>query len=733
MCQLLADCMKKIFLSIVLISALTAVNCFSQNKNSDSLLILLKQDRQDTIKVKHLIAYARELAYSNPDTAILLCKEAIKIVTPVASSEFIHVQYGSEEYSIESLRLKAIGSLGNCYFMKADFLSALESYTQALKIAEKIKNKKSIAAYLGNLGNVYSIQGNYPKALDFLSRALKINEELHDQAGEGTTLLNIGSIYLHLGDYEKALKYDLKALELTKKDGSNKVKETVLGNIGIIYRHQGKYEEAMKYNIMAFDIAAADGNKIGMGSQLGSIGEIYTAQKDYANALKYHLKSLSLVEELGDKNEMALNMGFIGELYLTTGDFKNAEYYLKKSHALYKNIGVLDNLGDVESLLSRLYDTTGRYKEAITHYKEAMRIKNVIYNEQNEKQMVQKEMSLEFEKKEALIQAAHDKQIAIAETEKKKQQIIFWCVIAVLLISVGFTAVVFRSLRITRKQKAIIESQKNVVQQQKEIVEKQNEKILDSITYAQSIQQSILIDEGDIRKFLPDSFVYYQPKDIVSGDFYWLSKMEDKIIIAAVDCTGHGVPGAFMSMMGNALLHQIVNENRVTSPSEILRLLNIGIYNSLRQGQNRALSKDGMDIALCCIDYKTRELQYAGAQQPLYIMAEGELVVINGDRLSVGGGFRQFNSDPMKTSYTSHVFPLKENMAIYLFTDGYLDQFGGEHRKKMGVQQFKQLLLNSRHLSMREQKEVIASAHNQWRGNATQTDDILVVGIKLST
>jgi tetratricopeptide (TPR) repeat protein len=722
---------KKLFLLILSIS-LFAVSNIAQNADNDSLLNLIRQDKQDTLKAKHLIAYARNMAYINPDTAIILCKEALQLVTPVTTPEFSNVKAGTEVYAIELIRLKAIGSLGNCYFMKSDFFKALECYTQALKIAEKLNHKKSIAAYSGNLGNVYSLQGNYPKALDYLSKALKINEELNDQGGVATTLLNIGSIYLYLEDYEKSLQYDLKALKLSEKTDNNKVKETVLGNIGIIYRHQGKYEDAMKYNTMAFDVAKADGNKSGMGSQLGSIGEIYTATKDYTNALKYHFKSLALAEEVGDKNEIALNLGFIGELYMLTGDFKKAEDYLKRSHELYKVIGVLDNLAEVQSSLSHLYDTTGRYKEALTHYKEAMRIKNQIYNEKNEKKIVQKEMTLEFEKREALTKSVHEKQLAIAEAEKKRQWIVFWCVIVVLAVSVGFAAVVLRSLRITRKQKEIIEAQKNVVQKQKEIVEKQNEKILDSITYAQSIQQSILIEEDDIRRFLPDSFVFYKPKDIVSGDFYWFSKLDDKIIVAAVDCTGHGVPGAFMSMIGNTLLHQVVNENGVTSVSEILRQLNIGIYNALRQGTNRALSKDGMDIALCCIDYKTKELHFSGAQQPLYIVNDNELIVVNGDRNSVGGGYRLMNSDPMKTNYASHTFSLINNMTIYFSTDGYLDQFGGEHRKKLGLQEFKNLLLRNRHLSMQAQKSALIAAHDAWKGNNAQIDDILVMGIRIT-
>ncbi len=268
---------------------------------------------------------------------------------------------------------------------------------------------------------------------------------------------------------------------------------------------------------------------------------------------------------------------------------------------------------------------------------------------------------------------------------------------------------------------------------QKEEAEKQKEKIIDSIIYAKRIQQSILMEESEIQNYLPDSFIYYQPKDIVSGDFYWCSKIEDKIILAAIDCTGHGVPGAFMSMIGNTLLNQIVNEKHITIPSEILRLLNLGVFEALHQNKDGALSDDGMDISLCAFDFKKNELQFAGAQNPLFLVSDNRIEIIKGNIHGVGGGGMTAKIlDPMKTTYTNHIVPIKKNMSIYLFSDGYMDQFGGSERKKFGVQKFKELLLNNQELSMQKQKEIFMSAHAQWKGKATQIDDILMIGVKLS-
>ncbi len=428
-----------------------------------------------------------------------------------------------------------------------------------------------------------------------------------------------------------------------------------------------------------------------------------------------------------------------------------------KSRDLYTEIGASDYVALVAENLSEIYDSLGRYKESLFYYKKAVRIKDTLFSQENKKQLISKELNYEFEKKEAAEKASHDKEMAVSAAERKKQLIIIIFTVTGLLLVIIFAGFIFRSLKISNQQKNIIEAQKNEVTQQKEtaekqkeISEKQKEKIVDSINYAQYIQKSILKEENEIRNFLPDSFIYYLPKDIVSGDFYWFSKIEHdgknkkednnvtptpldyKLIIAAVDCTGHGVPGAFMSMIGNTLLNQIVNENHITEPAEILRLLNIGIHKALNQGKDGALSLDGMDIALCTIDYKSKEIQYAGAQNPLFVFSSDKgLDIIKGDLNGIGGNRLNQSIDPEKKTYTNHLIPLQENMCLYLFSDGYMDQFEERSKKKFGLAKFKELLLNSQHLKMREQKKVFASALQSWKGNSAQIDDILVIGIRL--
>ena len=726
--------MKKILLHIILNSAFLILHsfCFAQNKNIDSLLILLKKDKEDTNKVKHLNDLGRLLMYQNPDTAIILGNQALEIITPVSSPEFTLTKEGLEEKELRSLRANTLGRLGVYYCLKGDYPRALEYYFKALKMDEELRNKKGIASRLGNIGIAYEEQGDYPKALDYYFKALKINEELKNKRGIANNLGNIGNVYSEQADYPKALDNYFMTLKIAKELGDKNLIATSFANIGNVYCNQADYPKTLDYYFKSLKMDEELGNKNGIAINLGNIGIVYERQKDYAKTLDYYFKALKQAEELGDKNGIARRIGNIGKLYTLTGKFKEAEQYLKRASAIDDSIGVPDLLRQTEESLSQLYDTTGRYKEALIHYKKSIELKDTIFSQENKKQLVRKEMNFEFDKKEAATKAENEKQQAVASAEKHKQQFVLILVSCVLVLVFLFAGFVFRSLRITRKQKNVIELQKNEVSQQKEIVEKQKEKIVDSITYAQRIQQSILMEESEIQNYLPECFIYFQPKDIVSGDFYWCSKTDDKIIIAAVDCTGHGVPGAFMSMIGNTLLNQIVNEKHITKPSEILLQLNLGVYEALHQKKEEALSDDGMDIALCSIDYKNNELQYAGAQNPLYVLYDNKIEIVKGDIHGIGGGGMIARiHDPVKKEFTNHIIPIKKGMSIYLFSDGYKDQFGGDNRKKFGVQKFKELLLSIQPLNMQKQKETLASAHEDWKGDTTQIDDILVMGIKL--
>ncbi|MBI4930326.1 MAG: tetratricopeptide repeat protein [Bacteroidetes bacterium] len=445
----------------------------AQNQNIDSLLNLVKKDNatpsslvsrpsslsSDTNKVNHLNALAWEYKYTNPDSTILLAKEALALCEKLSSVSELRTP-------VSKLKANAYGTCGVGYWVKGDYPNALENFFKALKFDEEQKNKKGIATRLGNIGGVYWNQADYPKALDYYFRALKTFEEL--------------------GEKDKIA--------------------TVLGNIGVVYFRQAEanvhpeernplFKRVLEYYFRALKMNEELGNKNRIATDLGNIGNVYHAQTDYPRALNYYFRALKMAEELGDKNRIVIWLGNIGSLDITTGKFAEAEKYLKQSVLLAEEIGSLDDLKVGNQSLSQLYDTTGRYQSALEHYKKYIAVRDSITNDENTKKQTRTEMNYEFEKKEAKAKAEVEVKEAVAEAESKKQKIVIWSVMAVLLLVVIFAVFIFRALRITQKQKQLIE-------QQKKIVEEKQSEILASIRYAKRIQDAILPKEKYINKTL---------------------------------------------------------------------------------------------------------------------------------------------------------------------------------------------------------------------------------------
>ena len=277
-----------------------------------------------------------------------------------------------------------------------------------------------------------------------------------------------------------------------------------------------------------------------------------------------------------------------------------------------------------------------------------------------------------------------------------------------------------------RQRTAEVVAQKEEIDQQKEQLEEYFSQVTDSIKYAQKIQEAILPPEHYVRKLLPNSFIFYRPKDIVSGDFYWLGEAKGKSFFAAVDCTGHGVPGAFMSIVGYNQLKQAIITTGGSNPAQILDHLNIGVSETLHQKDENSTSKDGMDIAICSLDHKTLELEYAGAFNPLYLLRDGEIIQTKGDKFPIGSFL-----DGETPNFTNNKIQLIKGDQIYIFSDGYADQFGGPRGKKFMYKKFRDLLIENGDKDLSTQKELLKKSLFDWMKEEEQVDDILVIGVRV--
>jgi len=271
----------------------------------------------------------------------------------------------------------------------------------------------------------------------------------------------------------------------------------------------------------------------------------------------------------------------------------------------------------------------------------------------------------------------------------------------------------------------LLEEQNDEIKQQRDQIYHQKQEIEDSIHYASRIQNAILPPKESIEKMLPEHFILFKPRDIVSGDFYWINRRGDKTVFTAADCTGHGVPGAFMSMLGTAFLNEVVGKNNELVASTILNDLRRNVVSSLHQTGKSGESKDGMDIALCVFDHKNYSLQFSGAYNPLFLIRKGELIEYKADKMPIGI-FHDKNDD-----FTHHEIQLEKGDTLYIFSDGYVDQFGGEKKRKFMKKRFKDMLLDIQDKSMQEQRAVLDETIENWKGDSEQIDDIIVMGVRV--
>lgn len=643
----------------------------AQNKNIDSLLTLLKIYKVDTNRVIHLYQLAYEYqSVGENEKGLIYGDEALELARQLDFKKGI---------------AQANNNLGSIYLEQSDYPHALDYFLKALKTDEVLKNKKGIATRLGNIGAVFMLQGDLPKALDWYFKALKMAEELGDKSGITRYLINIGTIYKEQNDFAKSLVFSFKALKMAEELGDENYISSILNNIGIVYSLQG----------------------------------------ERSKALDFYSRALHIAETLKNKRKISINLANMGAIYVEMGKFKEAEQYLKKAALLTDSIGSLYYLKQAEVNLTELYQRMNRYKDAFIHYKKAVALNDTIFSQENKKQIVRKEMQYDFDKKEIAAKALQDKRDAVTAQEKKRQKVIIYSISSGLFLVLLLAFFIFRGYKLKQKANIIITQQKAEVEKQKELVELKNKEITDSINYAKRIQQAKLPKKEEIYSVLPQSFVLFKPKDIVSGDFYFFHKNEQFIFIASADCTGHGVPGAFMSMIGSEKLEDAVLQTNDTS--DILSLLNKGIKVALKQSDSDESTRDGMDIAFCSLNTKNRVVKYAGANRPIWIVRKGqtEIEETKATKKAIGG----FTED--EQYFDTHELQLHPGDTFYIFTDGYADQFGGEDGKKLMTKKFKEILLDIQNKTMKEQEKHLDTFVENWRGKREQIDDILVIGVRL--
>jgi len=595
------------------------------------------------------------------------------------------------------------------------------SASQATSSGQRNKFRKLEANLLNNLGIIYDYQGDYSQSLKCYFTALRIQEKIKDEAGQAYSMSNIGLIYTNQNNNDEALYYHTKSLKLRKKIKFTSGIAASYNNIGICYLNKKDFTKALEYFTESKKIDVQMKDSIGLMDDLNNIGLCLMEQKKYNEAIRNFKECLSLRLHFKDQYGASKAINNIATCYMKQKKFAQAEIEFKKGLEIGKKIGGNESIWYSYENLSEIAEMKGNYKDAFDYLTKALEIKSEWNSASSIRDEAETELSYQFEKKSELEKMRQLKKDLKKEMNDKaratQNKVIFWSLGIIVAIVAIFAIILFSRWKIATRQKRIIDEQRAVV-------EEKNEEIMDSINYAQRIQSAILPSFESIRTVFPNFGIIFQPKDVVAGDFYWMHQTGNTVFIAVADCTGHGVPGAFMSLLCNNALNRAILEAGATTPGEILTKARTILLAEFAKSQMNL--NDGMDVSICAWNMDSKQLSWAGANNPLWILKQGsnEIIELKGDKQPVG------NHHDYK-DFTTHQVEIVNGDKIFLFSDGMPDQFGGPNGKKFKTKQLKEVILRSSREDIGQQVKTIGQSINNWKGELSQVDDICFLGIRI--
>lgn len=558
-----------------------------------------------------------------------------------------------------------------------------------------------------------------------------------------TDMLNQKAIiYWNHNQYQEAVNEYDKSLALNKELGNENGIAMISNNLGMLNADLQNYQKSLGYFYTTLAARRSQKEKVGMISALINMSVVYNNLSKFDSSIVNLDEALRLARELNDVEQMRSCYGMLSETYEKKGDTEKSYKYFELYRTFHEKLledkeVVYSQTAEEAKLRAQLAEAEKKNKEYELQKKQlevvekdaALKLK-VEENQGLYDSLDDKEVRLRLVEKDAEVQKAH------AEEQKAKaknaQNIRNYSIAAIFLVLI-ITLLIYRNSRQRKRandaltsKNIEIEAQSNQLIVAYNEIEKKNKNITRSINYASRIQSAMLNRNDDLSEIVKNSFILFKPRDVVSGDFYWYEKIDNKIIIAAIDCTGHGVPGAFMSMLGANLMDQIVINEMESDPSKILMKLHEGVTQSLHQTHSE--NRDGMDAAICSIDTETNILTFAGAKNPLVYIKDNEVVRVKGDTSGIGGSFNSKKG----IEFTNKTVEISSEMSFYIFSDGFADQFGGTGNKKYNPKKLREKLLEIHQLNFNEQETFLSKEFTDWKGECEQTDDVLIIGFRIS-
>lgn len=663
------------------------------------------QNKSDTVSINRQIQFVDKLLERNIDSAIYFIKSALNYTYKNKYA------FGYAKSNMQLIR----------YYMLKGLNDSATLYTnEGIKFARISKDTSLIINIYLISARAFSSAAKYNKAIELCLLAQRFAEVKKNNMFKIKIKHDLGYIYSNLALNHEAINYFMAGLKLSQieKDTFNfaNISARLAGEFSTI----GRYDSAMKYNQQSLKYFTLIKHKRGIGVSLVNLASNYKGLKMYDKAIQTTLEAIKIRTELGDNYALTILKNNLAACYVKKKDFKSALIAAQEAEELCKQQSDLELTIDNYSQQYVIYHYLDNYKKAFDYAYKYINLRDSIYQTTNLKSLTELQTKYETDTKEkeiVLLQLEKKNADEKTEAENMRRNLILLSVCLITLLIAGFSIVLYRRFKESNNQKIIIEKQK-------QLVDFKNKEIIDSINYAQTIQEALIPGEKDLKKNVKDAFVIFKPKDIVSGDFYWQSSSKDYFFLAVADCTGHGVPGAFMSMMGISFLNEIVNEKGLYDTHVVLTTLRERVINSLNKSEGKD-KRDGMDMVLLRFDFKNNEVMFSGANNSVYHFTNNTLNEIKGDKIPVG-----LYNDELKP-YTFLKFNIKNGDRIIATTDGLPDQFGGIKGKKFMYKRLESLISQSNSTSLSALKQNLVSEFDSWKGDNEQIDDVTIIGIEI--
>lgn len=556
------------------------------------------------------------------------------------------------------------------------FLKAQE----LLEHAEQLSDILAVNKAKELMSRAYQSNGNYHKALQVCLEALPYFESIEDYAWAAKCLNNLGAAYNFLGEYENRLQTNLQCLAYRRKGGDEAGEISTLSNIGDTYNALGNHDKALEYfNLCLQFNSISDRTRTIV---IHNLGETEFFKGNYDQAREYLLQAVDLAKKTSYYIIEIAAYIFLARIYLIRKQYTESITCLDSAEHVVSEKKYESEKPGILRLRAEAAEQQGNSTNAAAYYKEYIHLSEAIRKQNDTRTMQDLQFAYRVEKLEEENRIHKEKNRALRQAYLK-------------------------------------------IAQQHRVIEEKNRSITDSINYALKIQSALLPSEWRLKKSFPDSFVFNHPRDIVSGDFYWLHESETKITLAVADCTGHGVPGALMSIVGIDCLNLVINDPRGTDPAMLLHLLDEKVISALNMESTGEAATDGMDISILQIDKLNATITVANANRPMFVHRNGNIETIKPDKFPIGAYFGN------EKKFTTHEIAVSKGDSLYLFTDGFTDQFGGARGKKLKLKGFRDFVSSMAHQSTNDQFNSLNNFFESWRGQHEQLDDILVVGIRI--